>query len=123
MVCACDEHGVDNLRGQAAFLAFAQADPDTTADNLHSLNPGSRASLKKALTRLERKLQLSTLLESVIDAYLAQRPTAWATFTQAQEVKGRLFSASDIALGGLTISCNTPSMRMRMRKSSSYVSK
>ncbi len=46
-------NGVDNLRGKAAFLAFAQADPDTTADNLHSLNPGGRASLKKVLTRLE----------------------------------------------------------------------
>lgn len=90
-------NGIDNLRGQAVFLAFAQADPDTTADNLHSLNPSGRASLKKVLTRLERKLQLSTLLESVIDAYLMQRDTAWATFTESREVKGRLFNASDVA--------------------------
>ena len=90
-------NGVDTLRGQAAFLAFAQQDPDTTADNLHSLNPSSRASLKKVLTRLERKLQLSTLLESVIDAYLSQRKAAWDQFAQLPETKGRIFNASDVA--------------------------
>lgn len=90
-------NGVDNLRGKAVFLAFAQADPDTTADNLHSLNPNGRTSLKKALNRLEGRRQLSTLLESVIDAYLSQRNTAWASFTESREVKGRLFSASDVA--------------------------
>ncbi|MBX7251231.1 MAG: hypothetical protein K1X50_04545 [Candidatus Promineofilum sp.] len=90
-------NGIDNLRGRAVFLAFAQADPDTTADNLHSLNHSGRASLKKALTRLEGKRQLSTLLESVIDAYLTQRKGAWDQFVEPPVVRGRLFNASDVA--------------------------
>ena len=90
-------NGVDNLRGKAAFLAFAQADPDTTADNLHTLNATSRTSLKKSLTRIERRYQLSTLMESVIDAYLKQSKSAWEAFTQDPHVRGPLHLASDVA--------------------------
>lgn len=91
-------NGVDKLRGKAAFLAFAQADPDTTAEHLHSLNPDARTSLKKALTRIERKYQLSTVMESVIDAYLKQDPRRWNEFIKSQYVRGPLQHATDVTL-------------------------
>ena len=90
-------NGIDTLRGRALFLAFAQADPDTTADNLDSLNTAGLASLKKALNRLEIKRNLSTLLESVIDAYLFQDKTAWSALKKSPYVNGALSAASDIA--------------------------
>lgn len=90
-------NGIANHRGQAALMAFAQEDPDTTAENLPIVGPG-RTDLKKALGRLPRKHNLHSLLESVIDAYLMQKKSAWATFKQPKEVSGRLSGASNVAL-------------------------
>lgn len=89
-------NGIDNHRGQAALVAFAQVDPETTADNL-TLAGSDRADLKKVLGRLPRKHKLHSLLESVIDAYLRQSKRAWEAFNEPIKVRGPLSGASDIA--------------------------
>lgn len=90
-------NGVDDYRGRVTFVAFAQIDPETTAENL-TLAGSSRADLKKALTRLQRKYSLYSLMESVIDAYLKQNKAAWSEFADPLPVRGRLTGASNNAL-------------------------
>lgn len=89
-------NGVDDQRGKVVFLAFAQHDPLTVADNIH-LPSQSRESLKRELTRLPKKFVLYSLMESVIDAYLKQSDAAWGQFTQEVKVKGSLYQATDFA--------------------------
>lgn len=89
-------NGIDNHRGKAAFVAFAQVDPETTAENM-TIAGNERADLKKALTRLPRKHRLHSLLESVIDAYLLQSQPAWEKFIEPMSVRGKLTGASDVA--------------------------
>jgi hypothetical protein len=87
-------NGVDDQRGKVVFLAFAQHDPLTVAEQVHL--PGqSRESLKRELTRLTRKFALYSLMESVIDAYLKQSDDAWQRFTAEAKVKGHLYQATD----------------------------
>lgn len=90
-------NGIDNHRGLAAFVAFAQVDPDTTADNL-TLAGSHRADLKKVLGRLPRKHRLHSLLESVIDAYLMQLKNAWQEFKKPLPISGKISGASETAL-------------------------
>ncbi len=89
-------NGVDDQRGKVVFLAFAQHDPLTVADQVH-LAGQSRESLKRELTRLPTKFVLYSLMESVIDAYLKQSDSAWQRFTAEIKVKGRLYQATDFA--------------------------
>ena len=86
-------NGVDNQRGKVVFLAFAQHDPDTVADNM-MVRSQVRDNLKKELTRLPRKLELHSLMESVIDAYLKQSDEAWQAFTQNGRVQTELLLAT-----------------------------
>lgn len=89
-------NGVDDRRGRVVFLAFAQHDPLTIADQVHL--PGqSRESLKRELTRLPKKFALFSLMESVIDAYLKQSPVAWQAFFKLPKVQGHLYQATDTA--------------------------
>jgi hypothetical protein len=87
-------NGIDDHRGKAAFVAFAQVDPETTADHLQ-LSGSHRAELKKALTRLQSKHRLYSLMESVIDAYLKQDKAAWEEFNQSRYVRGPLSNANE----------------------------
>lgn len=86
-------NGVDNQRGKVVFLAFAQHDPDTVADNM-LVHSQVRDGLKKELTRLPRKLELHSLLESVIDAYLKQHDANWKVFIEADQVQTGLLLAT-----------------------------
>ena len=90
-------NGVDSHRGKAVFLAFAPYDPMTVADSA-ALNSAQRQSLKKELTRIQKKFALFSLMEGVIDAYLNQTPPAWETFLADPRTRGSLFQASDVAL-------------------------
>jgi hypothetical protein len=88
-------NGVDKCRGNAVFLAFSQVDPTQVANNL-STNNTVASGLKKELGRIEVKLALYSLMESVIEAYLIQNKNNWPLFLQDHKVKGPLFQASDI---------------------------
>lgn len=89
-------NGVDDQRGKVVFLAFAQHDPLTVADQVH-LAGQFRESLKRELTRLPKKFALYSLMESVIDAYLKQSDSAWQRFTAEMPVRGHLYQATDFA--------------------------
>lgn len=86
-------NGVDNQRGKVVFLAFAQHDPNTVADNM-LVHSQVRDGLKKELTRLPRKLELHSLLESVIDAYLKQHDANWKVFIETNQVQTDLLLAT-----------------------------
>lgn len=90
-------NGIQDQRGKAVFLAFAQHDPETVADNLAIANQ-SRDNLKRELGRLEKKFALYSLLESVIAAYLRQSDRAWQTFNLEPRVRGWLHQATDVTL-------------------------
>lgn len=82
--------GVQDQRERAAFLAFAQHDPDEVATQmLHGGQP--LQSLKKELERLPKRFALYSLMESVLDSYLKQFSTAWDAFLQNPKVKGMLY--------------------------------
>lgn len=90
-------NGVDKHRDKVVFLAFAQHDPLTLADNLTLLGQ-SRESLKKELTRLTRKFTLYSSMESVINAYLQQKGRVWELFLGDNYVRGAISWATDITL-------------------------
>ena len=71
------------------FLAFAQHDPLTVADNA-SISVPTRDNLKHELTRIPKKFALYSLMESVIDAYLRQREYSWRALSSDPNVKDQL---------------------------------
>jgi hypothetical protein len=82
--------GIGDKRGQAVFLAFAQHDPDEFVEQLQAGQV--LQNLKKELGRLDRKFVLYSLMESVLDAYLAQSPTVWSRLLQeGLAIKGQIF--------------------------------
>ena len=89
-------NGISNRPSKLLFLAFAQHDPATVADNV-ALSDHARDTLKHELTRIPKKLALYSLMESVIDAYLRQRENGWIEFTQDMKIKGALSRAGVIA--------------------------
>jgi hypothetical protein len=94
-------NGVDDHRGRALFLAFAQHDPITVAREVYQRGlqgQTQQESLERELTRLERKLSLYSVLESVIDSYLIQPEDVWQQFTRDRRVGGALFRATDVTL-------------------------
>jgi len=91
-------NGVSNRPTKVVFLAFAQHDPATIADNA-PLSDHGRDTLKHELTRIPKKLALYTLMESVIDAYLRQREMAWLGFTEDKNVSLAIDQASHVAYG------------------------
>jgi hypothetical protein len=91
-------NGVSNNQGKVVFIAFAQQDPNTTAQNAFaSGNSEQRDSLLKELTRIPKKFVLHSLLESVIDSYLDQPEDKWQRFVQDSKVSLPLASATNIA--------------------------
>jgi len=89
-------NGIAKHRGRTVFLAFAQHDPVTLAERL-VINGQKRNSLLKELTRLRRRYQLYSVLESVIDAYLKQNEERWRAISQDARLKGPLFRAGNMA--------------------------
>lgn len=90
-------NGIDDQRGRAVFLAFAQHDPLTVADNM-AVASQIRDNLKHELSRLEKKLALYSVLESVLNAYLGQPEQVWESFNAEPNVRGWLNQATDITL-------------------------
>jgi hypothetical protein len=90
-------NGVDDQQGKVVFLAFAQHDPDTVAENI-AMAGAVRESLHKALSRLPQKgrFALFSLMESVIDVYLQQDERAWQIFVQDPKVRGNVYQATDV---------------------------
>ncbi len=81
--------GIEDHRGKAAFLAFAQHDPDEVArQTLHSGQ--LLQNLQKELGRLPRGFALYSLMESVLDSYLKQSPEGWEQLLADPAVKGQI---------------------------------
>ncbi|GIV81901.1 MAG: hypothetical protein KatS3mg051_1255 [Anaerolineae bacterium] len=89
--------GVENHRKKAAFLAFAQHDPDEEATQ--TLHGGQLLqNLKKELSRLPRRFALYSLMESVLDSYLKQSPDGWEQLLTNREVRGQILGeATEVA--------------------------
>ncbi len=82
--------GIGDRRGQAMFLAFAQHDPDEVAERVQGGQ--SLQNIKRELGRIDRKYALYSLMESVLNAYLAQSEPDWERFLQDNpRVKGGLY--------------------------------
>lgn len=94
-------NGVDDHRGQVAFLAFAQHDPLQVAREASQRGQQGQAlqeSLEHELNRLQKKYTLYSVLESVIDSYLIQPEDKWQKFSQEMRIRGKLFRATDVTL-------------------------
>lgn len=87
--------GVEDHPKRAAFLAFAQHDPDEVATQAL---PGGQLlqSLRKELERLPKRFALYSLMESVLDSYLKQSPTAWDEFLQDRIVRGMVWGQAEV---------------------------
>jgi hypothetical protein len=92
-------NGIDECRGKAVFIAFAQQDPITAAQNaLVGAAPDQKESLLKELTRIPQKFVLHSLMESVIDSYLDQPNDKWQRFLQEPNVSILVAQATNVAL-------------------------
>lgn len=90
-------NGVEDQKGKAVFVAFAQHDPMVIARNTVK-NATSLEGLEKELNRIPRKVLLYSLMESVINAYLSQPDTAWRNFRNNEDARGPLARASNITM-------------------------
>ena len=91
-------NGVSDNKGKVVFLAFAQQDPITAAQNaLAGSSANQRDSLIKELTRIPKTFILHSLMESVIDSYLDQPNDKWQQFIQESTVSIPLAAATDTA--------------------------
>ncbi len=90
--------GVEDHRTKAAFLAFAQHDPELVADQ--TLHGGqSLQNLRKELQRIPRRWALYSLMEGVLDSYLKQDQEAWEEFLRDFSIKGAIFQATEHTWG------------------------
>jgi len=90
-------NGIEDQKGKAVFLAFAQHDPVVVAQN--TLRAGQNLeTLEHELTRIPRKIVLYSLMESVINAYLSQPDETWTTFRSNAAVRGPLAKASNLTM-------------------------
>lgn len=86
-------NGIDDHRGLATFMAFAQNSPGTTARNAIGSGPVLDSILRE-LNRITTDIRLATLLESVIDAYLKQNDDEWNQTMQIPGVRNLVQDAS-----------------------------
>jgi len=90
-------NGIEDQKGNAVFVAFAQHDPIQVARN--SIKTGQNLeTLEKELNRIPRKVPMYSLMESVINAYLDQPETVWKVFRSDPNVRGPLARASNITM-------------------------
>lgn len=81
--------GIEDHRQKAAFLAFAQHDPDEVAKQ--TLHGGQLLqNLQKELGRLPKRFALYSLMESVLDSYLKQSAQGLEQLLANREVRGRV---------------------------------
>lgn len=90
-------NGIEDQKGKAVFVAFAQHDPLVIAKNTLKTSP-QLDTLEKELNRIPRKVFLYSLMESVINAYLTQPESAWRQFLSTPQVSGPRARASNIAM-------------------------
>lgn len=90
-------NGISDRQGKAAFMAFAQQDPVTVAQNAGT-SGAQRDSLVKELNRIPTKMTLHSLMESVIDSYLEQPQENWQQFMQDREASRIISTATNIAM-------------------------
>jgi hypothetical protein len=90
-------NGIEDQEGRAVFLAFAQHDPMTVAQNMIKGAQGLE-SLAKELTRIPRKVTLYSLMESVINSYLKQPEIEWQDFRGDSRARGPLARASNLTM-------------------------
>jgi hypothetical protein len=90
-------NGIQDQQGKSVFLAFAQQDPKTIAQNVMKGTQGLE-SLEKELSRIERSPKLYSLMESVIDSYLTQPEGKWRELRADPRARGPLARASDLTL-------------------------
>lgn len=83
-------NGIGDRRGRALFLAFAQHDPDEVAERQQGGQ--TLQNIKRELGRIDRKYALYSLMESVLNSYLAQSESAWDKFLKENpRVKGCIY--------------------------------
>lgn len=89
--------GIGDRKGQAMFLAFAQHDPDEVAERVQSGQ--SLQNIKRELGRIDRKYALYSIMENVLNSYLAQSDDAWEQFLQEEtSTRGWLYGeATELA--------------------------
>lgn len=80
-------NGIEDQYGKAVFVSFAQHDPKVVAQNAIR-NDESRESLEKELSRIDKKVILYSLMESVINSYLTQPQKEWQAFRADRVVVG-----------------------------------
>ncbi len=90
-------NGIEDQEGRAVFMAFAQHDPKTVAQNVMKGTQGLD-SLTKELTRITRTYFLFSLMESVIDSYLIQPEGKWCDFRGDPLSRGPLARASNLTM-------------------------
>ncbi len=90
-------NGIQDQQGKSVFLAFAQQDPKTIAQNVMKGTQGLE-SLEKELSRIERSPKLYSLMESVIDSYLTQPEEKWRELRADPRARGPLARASDLTM-------------------------
>jgi len=90
-------NGIEDQKGKAVFVAFAQHDPIQVARNSIKTSQNLE-TLEKELNRIPRKVLMYSLMESVINAYLDQPETAWENFRSDHDVRGPLARASNITM-------------------------
>jgi len=90
-------NGIQDQQGKSVFLAFAQQDPKTIAQNVMKGTQGLE-SLEKELSRIERSPKLYSLMESVIDSYLTQPEGKWRELRADPRARGPLARASDLTM-------------------------
>jgi len=83
-------NGIGDRHGKALFVAFAQHDPDEVAERQQGGQ--TLQNIKRELGRIDRKYALYSLMESVLNAYLAQSESAWEKFLKENpRVKGCIY--------------------------------
>ncbi len=87
--------GIQDHRGKALFLAFAQHDPDEVADQY--AGGQTLQSIKRELNRIEKKYALYSLMEAVLDSYLSQSDSAWDKMISSNpRARGSLYRPTEL---------------------------
>jgi len=90
--------GVERRRGKVTFVAFAQLDPRNSLEQSSSFQ-AKAAGVLKELDRLDQTVILRSVLEEVVDAYLAQNELAWRKLLEEPIFRREIENAASITLG------------------------
>jgi hypothetical protein len=90
--------GVERRRGKVTFVAFAQLDPRNSLEQSSS-SQVKVAGVLKELDRLDQTVTLRSVLEEVVDAYLAQDDPTWRKLQEEPIFRREIEDAASITLG------------------------